>query len=174
MVWHAFGFPDRHCRGLVRVFFRAGVLVCGSDVSGLRRRLLGGGVGGSGVCWWFENWIVDASKKEFFFLFLLISNGLRDLFLGCSFGRFVIILTCCVDVSSDVFANLVFAGDAGASLVRAQWWMPWRTGPMKDVWGRDRPGGAADRALIPGSPNGGTRHPRWGGTSLRAGGYAGK
>ena len=66
MVWHAFGFPDRHCRGLVRVFFRAGVLVCGSDASGLRRRLLGGGVGGSGVCWWFENWIVDASKKEFF------------------------------------------------------------------------------------------------------------
>ena len=28
---------------------------------------------------------------------------------------------------------------------------------MKDAWGRDRPGGAADRALIPGSPNGGTR-----------------
>ena len=28
---------------------------------------------------------------------------------------------------------------------------------MKDVWGRDRPGGVADRALIPGFPNGVTR-----------------
>ena len=35
--------------------------------------------------------------------------------------------------------------------------MPWRVSLMKDVWGRDRPGGVADRALIPGFPNGVTR-----------------
>jgi hypothetical protein len=36
-------------------------------------------------------------------------------------------------------------------------WMPWYQGPMKDVGGRDRPGGAVNRAVIPGCPNGGTR-----------------
>jgi hypothetical protein len=32
-------------------------------------------------------------------------------------------------------------------------WMPWRQEPMKDVGGCDKPGGGADRPLIPGSPN---------------------
>src|SRR3954451_22370084 len=35
-------------------------------------------------------------------------------------------------------------------------WMPWHQEPMKDVGGRDRPGGAVNRAVIPGCPNGGT------------------
>src|SRR5690606_34924131 len=35
-------------------------------------------------------------------------------------------------------------------------WMPWHQAPMKDVGGRDRPRGAANRALIRGCPNGGT------------------
>src|ERR671932_943527 len=35
-------------------------------------------------------------------------------------------------------------------------WMPWRQEPMKDVGGCDKPGGGADRPLIPGSPNGAT------------------
>src|SRR5690606_31983966 len=38
------------------------------------------------------------------------------------------------------------------------WWMPWHQEPMKDVGGRDRPGGAVNRAVIPGCPNGETRH----------------
>jgi len=37
-------------------------------------------------------------------------------------------------------------------------WMPWHQEPMKDVGGRDRPGGAVNRAVIPGCPNGVTRH----------------
>ena len=36
--------------------------------------------------------------------------------------------------------------------------MPWHQEPMKDVGGRDRPGGAVNRAVIPGCPNGVTRH----------------
>ena len=36
---------------------------------------------------------------------------------------------------------------------------------MKDVWGRDRPRGAADRALIRGCPNGVTRRLLWAGTA---------
>ena len=36
-------------------------------------------------------------------------------------------------------------------------WMPWYQGPMKDVGGRDRPGGAVNLAVIPGCPNGVTR-----------------
>ena len=39
--------------------------------------------------------------------------------------------------------------------------MPWRTGPMKDVTGRDRPRGAAEWALIRGFPNGATRPLLW-------------
>ncbi len=35
--------------------------------------------------------------------------------------------------------------------------MPWHAAPMKDVMGRDSPGGAAEWALIPGFPNGVTR-----------------
>ena len=42
--------------------------------------------------------------------------------------------------------------------VRADVWMPWHQEPMKDVGGRDRPGGAVNRAVIPGCPNGVTRH----------------
>jgi hypothetical protein len=37
-------------------------------------------------------------------------------------------------------------------------WMPRRQKPMKDVGGCDMPRGAANRALIRGCPNGGTRH----------------
>jgi hypothetical protein len=35
--------------------------------------------------------------------------------------------------------------------------MPWHQEPMKDVGGRDRPGGAVNQAVIPGCPNGGTQ-----------------
>ena len=41
------------------------------------------------------------------------------------------------------------------------WWMPWQTGPMKDVAGSDMPRGAAELALIRGFLNGVTRQPSW-------------
>jgi hypothetical protein len=40
---------------------------------------------------------------------------------------------------------------------KSQRWMPWRQMPMKDVGGCEKPRGAADQALIRGSPNGETR-----------------
>jgi hypothetical protein len=43
-------------------------------------------------------------------------------------------------------------------VVKGERWMPWHQEPMKDVGGRDRPGGAVNRAVIPGCPNGVTRH----------------
>ncbi|PST45417.1 hypothetical protein CPA40_11160 [Bifidobacterium callitrichos] len=50
---HAFGFPDRHFPWL---FAGAGPSSCGVVVRSFGR------VVGSCVRWWFENWIVDASK----------------------------------------------------------------------------------------------------------------
>lgn len=54
----------------------------------------------------------------------------------------------------------------GRVVGKGAWWMPWQTGPMKDAWGRDRPRGAADRALIRGCPNGVTRRLLWAGTAF--------
>ena len=50
--------------------------------------------------------------------------------------------------------------------------MPGRALPMKDAWGRDRPRGAADWALIRGCLNGGTRQ-LVAGTAVEAGGTQG-
>jgi hypothetical protein len=61
----------------------------------------------------------------------------------------VLVENCTVDASIFKFCGQVAEG------VR---WMPWHQEPMKDVGGRDRPGGAVNRAVIPGCPNGGTRH----------------
>lgn len=58
----------------------------------------------------------------------------------------------------------LFAG-VGGFVAMGVWWMPWQAVPMKDVWGRDRPRGAADRALIRGCPNGVTRRLLWAGTA---------
>lgn len=86
--------------------------------------------------------------------------------------RFVIILLC-DDVLSRIFFALVLAARNLFVWVcvagKGVWWMPWQTVPMKDVWGRDRPRGAADRALIRGFPNGGTRQPSWAGTAFARG-----
>ena len=77
-VWewcgHAFGFPDRH-----RQDVGSGVV---SDAAMARGWFLCGPVACGGVCWWFENWIVDASRSRLpvfwgFVLVLLISFGLR-------------------------------------------------------------------------------------------------
>ena len=46
----------------------------------------------------------------------------------------------------------------GGQVAEGTRWMPWHQEPMKDVGGRDRPGGAVNQAVIPGCPNGETRH----------------
>jgi hypothetical protein len=69
--------------------------------------------------------------------------------LGVEGLGLVLVENCTVDASIFKFCGQVAEG------VR---WMPWHQEPMKDVGGRDRPGGAVNRAVIPGCPNGGTRH----------------
>ena len=82
-VGHAFGFPDCHppfCLGLRSLTRRISVLV------------LFGVDAGFVVLWWFENWIVDASKmRDFFgFDFFAFINFNRLLLLE-SLDRFVIV-----------------------------------------------------------------------------------
>ena len=115
---------------------------------------------------WVENWIVDASGPHrvpplwgvgvvcfaviFFFAGCLLFGGVWS--IVCDHDD---VLMCC-----PVVRGCLVAGGAACWVVlpvKGVWWMPWRTGPMKDVWGRDRPRGAADRALIRGCPNGETR-----------------
>jgi len=43
-------------------------------------------------------------------------------------------------------------------IIKCKWRMPRHQKPMKDVWGCDKPRGAANRAVIRGFPNGETQH----------------
>ena len=143
---------------------RVGLLVAWSSFSGLLPASAGGWpalvcrrAGFLCVCGcvvlWFANWRVDASKN-FLFLVSISSSGRRAWCLVVVVDRFSLLGHFCVDCCPgfcSLLTGWVFA------CLGAQWWMPWRMGLMKDVWGRDRPGGAADRALIPGFPNGVTR-----------------
>ena len=100
LVWygHAFGFPDRH-----RAF--------GSGVGPPYRvpSVPPGGVRGFGFrsWWWFENWRVDASKKDSFLVYCFFGRtSFCRGFVLCS-DRFVIISAkiCC-----PVFAGFVAGG----------------------------------------------------------------
>lgn len=64
-------------------------------------------------------------------------------------GDWSLVENCTVDAS---ICGQVFKGAR---------WMPWYQEPMKDAGGRDRPRGAANRAVIRGCPNGETRQPSW-------------
>ena len=87
--------------------------------------------------------------------------SIRNTLVVFRFGRFVII-------SDVMMCRLVYSRSVVAVTVeilvlrvacKGVGWMPWQTGPMKDVAGSDMPRGAAERALIRGSPNGGTHRP---------------
>jgi hypothetical protein len=47
-------------------------------------------------------------------------------------------------------------GDRCGQAVKGAWWTPWHPEAMKDAGGRERPGRAANQAMTPGCPNGGT------------------
>lgn len=124
--------------------------------------------------WWLENWIVDASDHGWplagrgccmFFAGPLLFRGLVDrLMCFCDLD--------CVDVSSGRLCAASWSRGfalGGRVVGKGVWWMPWQTGPMKGVWGCDKPRGAADRALIRGFPNGVTRRPSWAGTVFERG-----
>lgn len=80
--------------------------------------------------------------------------------LGSLFGEsgsfWIFCVIVCVDHVVQGFVECL-TGFCLFCLLEGVWWMPWYAAPMKDVWGRDRPGGVADRTVIPGFPNGVTR-----------------
>lgn len=84
MFGHAFGFPDCHppCFGVAVL-----------DSQDFRLMLFSVGLGFV-VLWWFENWIVDASKNSetvfWFCLFLLLSISTGSILVE-SLDRFVIV-----------------------------------------------------------------------------------
>jgi hypothetical protein len=97
-----------------------------------------GWVAAWGCGWWFVDlWIVDARAS-----FVLCDGSAPVVGSGVLLGR-VVVRMCRV---------LIFG-----QVVKGGRWMPWHQEPMKDVGGRDRPGGAVNRAVIPGCPNGGTQ-----------------
>ena len=148
--------------------------------------------------WWFENWRVDASMNGVplwgvpgVFVLLILSNRSVPAFRVGAWIVFASVLVsrphcwcgwCLDDLIScrRVFqckwhgpVAPFFAG-VGGFVAMGVWWMPWQAVPLKDVWGRDRPRGAADRALIRGCPNGVTRRLLWAGTAgMFAGGTQG-
>jgi hypothetical protein len=69
--------------------------------------------------------------------------------VGC-----VLFENCIVDAS--IFFVWCFFGFCG-QVAEGRRWMPWHQEPMKDVGGRDSPGGVVNQAVIPGCPNGVTR-----------------
>ena len=84
---------------------------------------------------------------------------------GCGWGcGWLFVEMWIVDARASLFSakvvvrmcRVVIFFDLG-QVVKGGRWMPWHQEPMKDVGGRDRPGGAVNRAVIPGCPNGGTQ-----------------
>lgn len=168
--------PPGPLSGVVFRSRRPGPVLCGVGVWG-------------GVVWWFENWRVDASMNGVplwgvpgVFVLLILSNRSVP---ACRVGAWIVFASvlvsrphcwcgwCLDDLIScrRVFqcrwhgpVAPLFCG-VGGFVAMGVWWMPWQAVPMKDVWGRDRPRGAADRALIRGCPNGVTRRLLWAGTA---------
>jgi hypothetical protein len=81
----------------------------------------------------------------------------------CRVGGCRVVFENWIVVASDSsFACVFFCWVCGVfvrcgQVVKGARWMPWHQEPMKDVGGCVKPRGAANRALIRGCPNGGTR-----------------
>ena len=92
---------------------------------------------GSCGAWWFENWIVDASKRNFGFFLLIAISPNSSIEFGFEIDRFVIILVLrfvvwrfCYQETRGWGNDNLFCCCAACEGV---WWMPWQTVPMKDV-----------------------------------------
>ena len=122
---YAFGLPDRHPtsdRGAVR---------CPCVVAGP------GWLVGSCGAWWFENWIVDASKRNFGFFLLIAISPNSSIEFGFEIDRFVIILVLRFVVWRSCYQETRGWGNDNlfccCAACEGVWWMPWQTVPMKDV-----------------------------------------
>ena len=84
-----------------------------------------------GGAWWLENWIVDASKARVFldlcFAVDFESNSV------VRFDRFVIIFSVMICRLGICWRNLAAHACCVCVACKGVWWMPWQTGPMKDV-----------------------------------------
>ena len=131
------------CPGVVWVCFWApgppphGVLSwCGSMPTWSRPVPLRGGLETCGA-WWFENWIVDASKGNFGFFLLIAISPNSSIEFGFEIDRFVIILVLRFVVWRSCYQETRGWGNDNlfccCAACEGVWWMPWQTGPMKDV-----------------------------------------
>ena len=125
---YAFGLPDRH----PTVFYR-GAVRCPSSSAWFP--LLVSGEGGG--AWWFENWIVDASKGNFGFFLLIAISPNSSIEFGFEIDRFVIILVLRFVVWRSCYQETRGWGNDNlfccCAACEGVWWMPWQTVPMKDV-----------------------------------------
>src|SRR4051795_13396591 len=85
---------------------------------------------------------------------------------GCGWSCFVFVLGCAAVCCGWLLlcGGWLWCVAVCGQVAEGTWWMPWHQEPMKDVGGRDRPGGAVNRAVIPGCPNGGTQYQSCGAT----------
>ena len=124
---YAFGLPDRHPTGF---------LWCGSMPTWSRPVPLRGGLETCGA-WWFENWIVDASKGNFGFFLLIAISPNSSIEFGFEIDRFVIILVLRFVVWRSCYQETRGWGNDNlfccCAACEGVWWMPWQTVPMKDV-----------------------------------------
>ena len=92
-----------------------------------------------GTCgaWWFENWIVDASKRNFGFFLLIAISPNSSIEFGFEIDRFVIILVLRFVVWRSCYQETRGWGNDNlfccCAACEGVWWMPWQTVPMKDV-----------------------------------------
>ena len=128
---YAFGLPDRHPMVFLALWRGSMPVMDGPVVVGTS--------GGSGGAWWFENWIVDASKRNSLLFSFCLSRFRQASFLEAWFrdrsfcDHFYSVMICRL-------ANLAINGPHGGPVripgrvvVKGVWWMPWQTVPMKDV-----------------------------------------
>ena len=92
---------------------------------------------GSCGAWWFENWIVDASKGNFGFFLLIAISPNSSIEFGFEIDRFVIILVLRFVVWRSCYQETRGWGNDNlfccCAACEGVWWMPWQTVPMKDV-----------------------------------------
>ena len=93
--------------------------------------------GEGGGAWWFENWIVDASKGNFGFFLLIAISPNSSIEFGFEIDRFVIILVLRFVVWRSCYQETRGWGNDNlfccCAACEGVWWMPWQTVPMKDV-----------------------------------------
>ena len=87
--------------------------------------------GRRGGAWWLENWIVDASKTRFFLCLCFAVDFESNSIVR--FDRFVIIFSVMICRLGICWRNLAAHACCVCVACKGVWWMPWQTGPMKDV-----------------------------------------